>query len=271
MTRTCTAATAAFLLACTALCAQPTRFKPGFNLFSKKQDVQLGREAAAEIAKQKHIVQDNALQAYLNRVGRRLAASPQTDSADFDYTFRLVQDPEVNAFALPGGFTFVNTGLVLAVQNEAQLAAVMAHEMAHVALRHGTNQASKRLGFRLALGIVGLSGGSLLQQIGGLGASGVLLKFSRTDERQADLLGLHIMADAGYDPIEMARFFETLKAEGGSHMPEWLSSHPDTANRIADIENEIRRMPRRNYTNGAGDFSAMQRRVRALTGKQKAR
>ena len=133
---------------------------------------------------------------------------------------------------------FINTGLLRAVDNEAQLAAVMGHEMSHVILRHGTNQASKanliQLPAMLAGQIAGTSGGMMgqLAQIGiGIGANSVLLKFSRTAESQADLMGSHIMAEAGYDPVQMAKFFDKLNAEGGKQAPEFLSDHPNPGNR----------------------------------------
>jgi predicted Zn-dependent protease len=125
----------------TAAWGQPRQFKPGFNIFSKDQDVQLGREAAAQVESQKQIVKDSAVANYIQNIGKRLASQPQ--AGGFPYTFKVVNDPTINAFALPGGPTFVNTGLISAAENEAQIAGVMAHEISHVALRHGTNQASK--------------------------------------------------------------------------------------------------------------------------------
>src|SRR5882762_2013526 len=122
----------------------PHRFEPGFNLFSKQQDVQLGQESAAQVRKQMTVIQDPVLTQYVNRVGKRLTASRETQESGFPFTFDVVADPSINAFALPGGPMFINTGLLRAVDNEAQLAGVMGHEMSHVILRHGTNQASKR-------------------------------------------------------------------------------------------------------------------------------
>jgi beta-barrel assembly-enhancing protease len=171
-----------------------------------------------------------------------------------------VNDPAINAFALPGGPTFVNTGLIKSVENEAQLAGVMAHEIAHVALRHGTNQASKANLLQLPAMLAGavLGNGSLLGQLTqlgvGLGFNSVLLKYSRDAENQADLLGAQMMARAGYNPLEMARFFEKLAAQGGgSRGPQFLSSHPDPGNRMRAVQEEIQTLPRKNYTNGDMD------------------
>ncbi len=245
------------------------KLKPGFNLYSKQQDVQLGQEAAAQVAKQYQVIHDRDLDAYINRIGRRLVSQPQADSADFPYTFTLVNDKSINAFALPGGPTFVHTGLIAAAENEAQVAGVLAHEISHVALRHGTHQASKALGVQLVAGVLGAGAGrSMLGQLtqAGLafGANSVLLKYSRDAEKQADLLGAQIMAGAGYNPIEMARFFEKLEAEGGAHGPQFLSDHPNPGNRVQYIEAEIRSLPPSGYAAGNRDFARMQQRAQAL-------
>lgn len=244
--------------------------KPGFNLFSKEQDVQLGKEASQQVLQQYEVVRNQFLQDYLNTVGRRLAGTPEASQSGFPFTFTLLNSKEVNAFALPGGPMFVFTGLVNDVDNEAQLVGVMAHEMSHVILRHGTNQASKanllQIPAMLAGAVVG--NGSLLGQLAqvgvGLGFNSVLLKFSRTDESQADALGARMMAEAGYNPIEMARFFEKLDASGGSRGPQFLSDHPNPGNREKAIENEIRSFPRTNYNADIGQFQRVRQEVAAL-------
>ena len=226
----------------------PSRFHPGFNLFSKEQDVQLGQENAAQVRKQMPIVKDPFLTEYVNRVGKKLAASQEAQESGFPFSFEVVADPSINAFALPGGPMFINTGLLKAVDNEAQLAGVMGHEMSHVILRHGTNQASKQNLIKLpALLGSQMAGGSMVGQLAqmgiGLGANSVLLKFSRTAESQADLMGSHLMAEAGYDPVQMARFFQKLNTEGGSRPLQFLSDHPNPDNRERAIEQEVSRMP----------------------------
>src|SRR5271166_1408480 len=203
----------------------PTQIRPGFNLFTKQQDVQLGQETAAQVRKQVTIIKDPTLTAYVNAVGKRLMTSQEAAASGFPFTFEVVADPSINAFALPGGPMFINTGLLRAVDNEAQLAAVMGHEMSHVILRHGTNQASKANLIELPAMLAAQMAGSnsmlgQLEQLGiGVGANSVLLKFSRTAESQADLMGSHLMAEAGYDPIQMARFFDKLNVKGGSSAP----------------------------------------------------
>jgi predicted Zn-dependent protease len=211
----------------------PTQIHPGFNLFSKEQDVQLGKENADQVRKQMTVIQDPVLAAYVTRVGQRLGSAREARESGFPFTFEVVADPSINAFALPGGPMFINTGLLRAVDNEAQLAGVMGHEMSHVILRHGTNQVSKSKLIELPA-VLGsqMTGNSMmvkLAQIGiGLGANSVLLKFSRSAENQADLMGSHLMAESGYDPREMARFFEKLMLKLGSERP---SSCPITPTR----------------------------------------
>lgn len=238
-----------------ALFAQIREPKPGLNLFSKAQDIQLGKESAAQVEKEYEVVRDPALQRYVDNVGAKLTKSKR--ASDFPYTFKVVSDDSINAFALPGGPMFIHTGLIKAAENEAQLAGVMSHEISHVALRHGTNQASKAnliqlpaiLGSQLAgKGLVG----SLAQLGIGLGANSVLLNFSRTAESQADTNGALIMADAGYNPMEMARFFEKLEAETGkrSAVAQFFSSHPNPGNRVKSVEALIQQMPQQQFTTG---------------------
>jgi hypothetical protein len=257
------------VLAACAFGAGPKEVKPGWNLFSKQQDVQLGREAAAQVEREMPVIHDGQVQNYVESIGRRLVGTGMAD--EYPYTFKVVNDKSINAFALPGGPTFVNTGLIAAADNEAQLAGVMAHEIAHVALRHGTNQASKanliQLPAMLAGAIVG--NGSMLGQLAqlgiGLGANSVLLKYSRNAESDADILGARMMAKAGYNPIEMARFFEKLEAHGGSSGPQFLSSHPNPGNRMRAIQEEIQYLPRTNYSAGnGGELQSIKSRLGAL-------
>jgi len=239
------------------------RFSPGFNLFSKQQDVQLGQESAAQVRKQMPIVKDPVLTDYVNRVGKNLVASQEAQESGFPFTFEVVADPSINAFALPGGPMFINTGLLRAVDNEAQLAGVMGHEMSHVILRHGTNQASKanliQLPAMLAAQMAGKSTmmGQLAQLGIGIGAGSVLLKFSRSAETQADLMGSHLMAEAGYDPMEMARFFNKLNEQGGQRGLQFLSDHPNPDNRERAIEQEARLLPQKTYGYQTGEFRRM--------------
>ncbi|MCS7315945.1 MAG: M48 family metallopeptidase [Bryobacterales bacterium] len=248
----------------------PRQLRPGFNLFSRDQDIQLGREAAIEIEKQVVVLNDPELEAYVRRIGERLAATPE--AAGFPYSFKIVHDTSVNAFALPGGPTYLHTGLLAAADNEAQVAGVVAHEIAHVALRHGTNQLSKanliQLPAILAIWAAERKGslwGQVAQLGVGLGVNSVLLKYSRDAERDADLLGTRMMARVGYDPVEMARFFEKLEASGGSRVLQFFSSHPNPGNRVKAVQAELQYLPAGPYTKGdAREFERIKRRVAAL-------
>jgi predicted Zn-dependent protease len=241
---------------------EPTRFHPGFNLFSKQQDVQLGQESAAQVRRQMPLVRDPFLNDYVNRVGKRLASTPEARESGFPFSFEVVADPSINAFALPGGPMFINTGLLKAVDNEAELAGVMGHEMSHVILRHGTNQASKAQLIQLPAMLASQAGGGSmlagLARVGiGLGANSVLLKFSRGAESQADLLGSHLMAESGYNPLQLAHFFEKLNSQGSQRTLQFLSDHPNPGNRERAIEEEADRLPQKNYGYQTGEFQRM--------------
>ena len=257
------------LLMALAWAQGPTKFRPGFNLFSKEQDVQVGQESAAQVRKQMTMVKDPFLNQYVSNVGKRLANAQEAKDSGFPFTFEVVADPSINAFALPGGPMFINTGLLKAVDNEAQLAGVMGHEMSHVILRHGTNRATKSQMIQLPA-VLGsqMAGGSMmgqLAQIGiGLGANSVLLKFSRGAESQADLLGSHLMAESGYDPVQMAKFFQKLEADGGARGPQFFSDHPNPGNRQAAIQREVTRMPQQHYGYQTGQFQRMKQIAAAI-------
>jgi beta-barrel assembly-enhancing protease len=247
-------------------------FEPGFNLFTPEQDIQLGKESAQQISQQVTVLKDEIVTQYIKNLGTRLAS--HAPGHKYPYQFTVVADKDINAFALPGGIIFVNAGAIVAAKNEGELAGVIAHEITHVALRHGTNQASKAYLAKAGLGIltaIASSGenpefGQIINVIGGAGANMVFLKFGRTAENQADLEGARIMAEAGYDPRDMANFFKTLQAMGGQGVPEFLSDHPDPGNRVAAI-NEIVPSLRvsANPIKNTNEFQQVKSR---LTGKQ---
>jgi hypothetical protein len=224
------------------------RFKPGFNLFSPEQDVEIGRQSAQQIMTETPMLDDSEINGYIEQLGAKLASKAAGDK--FPYQFQVVATREINAFALPGGYLFVNAGAIAAARNEGELAGVIAHEIAHVSLRHGTNQASKarlaQAGLGVLGGIAGAGGDSDLGQavgaLGGLGANMLFLKYGRAAEKEADLEGARIMAEAGYDPRDMANFFNTLEARGGQRVPEMLSDHPDPGDRVKYIDQEIPRL-----------------------------
>lgn len=249
------------LLAALAGAPKQKDIKPGFNLFSRDQDVQLGKEASREIEKQVTLVQNQPqLNGYIAELGAKLAKVSQ--APDYPYTFKVVAEKGINAFALPGGPIYVHAETIAQSDNEAQLAGVMAHEISHVALRHSTHQVTKAYGVQIGLALAGsaVGSGSLmgqLTQLGlGLGANSLLLKYSRDAERDADLLGARTMAAAGYEPVEMARFFEKLEGQGGRGPGlQFLSDHPNPGNRVKYVQEEVKLMPRRSYTTGSQNFA----------------
>jgi Zn-dependent protease with chaperone function len=215
-----------------------------FNLFTIEQEIEIGRESATTVERQLALLDDAGVDGFLTGIVDRLAA--QAPGADYPYRIRAVNAAEVNAFALPGGPMYVHRGLVTTVRNEAELAGVLAHEMAHVALRHGTAQASKAYLGQAGLSILGglLGTGTtadIVNTIGGFGLNAVFLKFSRSDEREADALGAEIMSRAGYDPVAMATMFDLLQREqtrAPSRLEEFFSSHPspqDREERIREV------------------------------------
>ncbi len=218
--------------------AQRTQLKPGWNRFSPQDDITLGKRAATDAEKQLPLCNAPKVDAYLTELGTRLAQKLPTGGVQYPFEFHCVNDKAINAFALPGGYVFVNRGVIEAADNEAQLAAVMAHELSHVALRHGTNQATKAMLAETGLGIFGAvfgdsTGGALLTTLGSFTAGGVLLRYSRTAESQADVMGTQVLYDAGYDPRAMAQFFEKLEGETkGKNPPEFFSDHPNPEHRV---------------------------------------
>ena len=245
--------------------------EPGFNLFTVQQDIELGRQSAIEAEKQLRLLNDRNTDVYLNRIIQRLAAN--APGARYPYQIKAVNAPEINAFSLPGGPMYVNRGLLQSARTEAELAGVLAHEMAHVAMRHGTHQASKAYLTRSGLGILGgllgrgsSSTASVLNAIGGVGLNAMFLKFSRDDEYEADQVGVQIMANAGYDPRAMADFFALMRAEEGrdpSKLEQFFSSHPSSANRETRIR-ELAAQTRGGAAQVVGGFSTVKSRLGGL-------
>ncbi len=242
-----------------------TEFRSGFNLFSVEQDLEIGRQSSIEAERQLPILDNRSIEDYVNEIGERLAEV--APGPNFPYRFKIVNASDINAFALPGGYLYLNRGLIEAAENEGQLAGVMAHEMAHVALRHGTNQASKAYmaqnGLSLLGGVLREDDHSTDQQIalvGGFGLNTLFLKFSRAGEEQADVTGAQMLAAAGYDPADMVDFFAILARtedrEPGK-VAQFFSSHPAPANRSARINEEIEQL-RVNETAPVGGFAAVQ-------------
>jgi beta-barrel assembly-enhancing protease len=222
---------------------------PSFNLFTVEQDIEIGKQSAAEAEKQLPMLRDAATDRYVERIVLALAA--QAPGAKFPYHAKAVNDATINAFALPGGPTYVNRGLIEAARNEDELAGVMAHEIAHVALRHGTHQASKAYLAQAGLGILGgllgqdsATTAQVVNVVGGLGLNALFLKYSRDAESEADATGAQIMARAGYDPNAMADFFALLREKGDQgKVATFFSDHPAPADREAKIRQLAATLP----------------------------
>jgi len=264
-------------LACTlAVVAGPsvqTRIVADKNKYTPADDVKLGREAAAQVRKEMPLVRDGAVDEWVQSVGRRLANAipPEFQHKEFNYTFEVVNQKEINAFALPGGPMFLNRGMIEAAKSEAEVAGVMGHEISHVALRHGTAQATKGQKFQLgailgqvAGAVVGGTAGAIIAQGSQFGLGTYFLKYSREYESQADLLGAQILARAGYDPRQMANMFKTIEAQGGGRQPEWMSSHPNPGNRYEAINREAA-MLRVEARGDTGEFQAVRGRLTAMS------
>ncbi len=225
-----------------------TQVKAPRNKYKVQDDVKAGREYSAQVEKEMPILNDVESTRYLESVGRRLVNSIPSEfqQSAFQYSFKIVNARDINAFALPGGPMYVNRGMIEAAKNEGEMAGVMAHEISHVALRHATAQATQQSNpLNQILGIGAILGGAILggqtgAAIGQTIYSGLLvLPYSREYETQADTLGAQIMARAGYDPRDLANMFKTIEKEsGGGGGPEWLSTHPAPENRYENINRE---------------------------------
>jgi len=239
----------------------PARVTPthGFDLFSTQEEIQAGQQAAAQVPKQLPVLPDSSpISQYISSLGHRLAEHAPGEK--WPYNFHVVNQKEINAFALPGGPIFVNLGTIQAADNEAQLAGVIAHEISHVVQRHGTRAATKQMAAQLPLAAIGgILGHGTLGQMATQGISfgigSYFLKNSRESEKEADLLGTDVMYDTGYDPHAMAAFFEKIKQMGGAPALQFLSDHPDPGNRVEYVSAEVRTLPpRQQYLADSSEF-----------------
>ena len=258
--------------------AGPEFPNPGNAHMSRDKQHQLGLQAATQVYEQMPVLPDNSPETqYIRQLGQKLVATiPAQYSWPFE--FHVVAQKEINAFALPGGPMFINVGAITAAANEAELAGVMAHEMSHVYMQHSAKQASKAQTTGMLAGIaeaaLGATVGGTVGELGQMGlkmgAQGLMLKYSRTDESQADAVGAMILYKAGYNPQALANFFKTLEAEGGTP-PQWLSDHPNPGNREQAIEKEIRNWPPGNYAEDSSAFRNVRQHatgVKAYTGEE---
>ncbi|HEX6941037.1 MAG TPA: M48 family metalloprotease [Longimicrobiales bacterium] len=234
-------------LAAGACAVNPATGERQLSLVSEAEEIRMGREYDQQIVAEMGLYPDAELQAYVQELGARLAA--KSERPDLPWTFRVVDDPVVNAFALPGGFIYITRGILAHLGSEAELAAVIGHEIGHVTARHSVNQMSRAM-----LAQVGLGAASVFvpqvadySQVASAALGLLFLKYGRDDERQSDDLGLRYMRAAGYDPREMPGVFAMLgrvsAAAGGGRTPEWLSTHPDPENRFERISAQVAALP----------------------------
>ncbi len=250
---------------------------PGRASMTREQQIQVGYQTAAQVYKQMPVLPDSSpVTQYVQRLGAKLVAQiPQQYS--WPYQFHVIAQKEINAFALPGGPIFINLGTITAADSEAELAGVMAHEMSHVYMQHSAKQAGKTNWIATFAGLAGavLGSGGWVGQLAALGiqmtANGVIMKYSRGDEAQADSVGAIIMYKAGYNPQAMADFFQKLASKGADNGPQWLNDHPNPGNRQESIQKEIANWPPKRYdTNNAAFLQAKQQAagVKSYSGQQ---
>jgi predicted Zn-dependent protease len=246
----------------------------GVNFYSLEKEIALGKQLATEVERQAKIINDPVIAEYVNRVGQNLV---RNSDAKVPFTIKVIDSEEVNAFALPGGFFFVNSGLILKADNEAELAGVMAHEIGHVAARHGTKQATRgeiaQIGMIPLIFMGGWTGYGIYQAASVLVPVG-FLKFSRAMESEADLLGLEYMYKAGYDPTAFVDFFEkieTLEKRKPGTMAKVFSTHPPTDARIQAAQKNIQEYlkAKPEYVLTTSEFNDVKGRLSAMHNKRK--
>src|SRR5271169_3868561 len=243
----------------------------GLNFYSLEREIVVGQDLAKQVEQSSRLVTDPEVTEYVNRIGQNLV---RNSDSRVPFTIKVIDSGEINAFALPGGFFYVDSGLILAADSEAELAAIMAHEIAHVAARHATKNMTKQQIWNMAsipLMFIGGPAGYAIAEIASIAVPLGFLKFSRDAEREADMLGLQYDYAAGYDPQAFVQFFEKLKVEEKkkhSNLAKMFSSHPMNSERITAAQEEIRTyLPDRDsYVVDTSEFEAMKVRLLALDG-----
>lgn len=242
--------------------------KGTIDFYSLEREAKLGRQMAAQVDREAKFITDPVITEYINRLGQNIVL--HSDSK-IPFTIKVIDSADVNAFALPGGFLYVNSGVILAADGEAEIAGVMAHEIAHVAARHGVEQASKGTLFQyLSIPLIFVGGplGAIAQNAANILVPMTFLKFSRNAEAEADRLGLQYMWAAGYDPTSLLSFFEKLKAKekkAPGALAKVFSTHPATGDRIDKARELLTRFPEREeYTISTSEFGLVKQKLLAI-------
>jgi hypothetical protein len=265
---------AVFVTVTASLVIAQTRVTVPDNKYSPAQDVELGQQAAKEVEQQLPLLRDDGIASFVDRIGRHLVqvTPPELQHREFQYSFKVINVREINAFALPGGPMYINRGMIQAAAVEGEVAGVMAHELSHVILRHGTAGATKEQPFAIgaiagaiAGAIIGGNVGQVVAQGTQFGLGTYFLRFSREYEKQADLLGVQLMARAGYDPLDLMHMFQTIQKQGGGGGPQFLSDHPNPGNREAYIKQEASHLRIEGQAGDSREFARTQDRLRSMS------
>lgn len=261
-----------------AVCSAPEEptFKPGFNFYKPADDIEIGKQSVPQIEKEVPLLRDSAIENYVSKLGHSLVEYAP-GFKEYPWTFKVVNSQDINAFALPGGFIYVNRGVLETAVNEGQLAGVVAHEIGHVVMRHGTHQASQaRLG-QGALGALGAifggggAGGQIAQVGAGFLTTSILLKNSRGAESQSDEIGTYMLYEAGYDPHSMAEFFDILGKKYPQQTAQFFSDHPNPDNRVKRVNKYIAELgPSKQRRNDTPEFQSARKRSLGLPAPAKA-
>jgi beta-barrel assembly-enhancing protease len=267
-------AAAVFLTVIASLAVAQTRITPPKNKYTPAQDVELGQQAAKEVEQQLPLLRDDGIESFVDRIGRRLVQvmPSEMEHREFRYSFKVINVREINAFALPGGPMYINRGMIQAASAEGEVAGVMAHELSHVILRHGTAGATKRQPFEIGAIAGAIAGAIIGGNVGQVVAQGTqfdlgtyFLRYSREYEKQADLLGVQLMARAGYNPLDLTHMFQTIEKQGGGGGPQFMSDHPNPGNREAYIAEEASHLRIEGQAGDAREFARVHDRLRSMS------
>jgi len=255
---------AAILMLVLPVLADRTVFRTAWNLFTVQQDIEMGRTLAAEADSSMSPVSDEMANTYIDALGHQIVA--HAPGYKYPYQFKIVNEQTINAFALPGGFIYVTRGLVEAAPTEPQLAGAIAHEIAHVVLRHGTQQVSRAYSAQASNSTPGrVSVSAVMSDLDlNFDPNSIALKYSAEQERQADLMGAQILYDSQFDPGQMPLFFQTLQQKSGNLTTDLFNSHPTSANRVARVRREVDNMGGmpRNLRGDSPDLHTVQSHLR---------